>query len=50
MVLGSAMAEIEAHHVDACANHFFQQSRIAGSRAKGGNNFGSATDHEKGLL
>ena len=50
VVLRLAVAEVQPHHIDASADHFFEQDRITGSRAKSGNDFGGATRHKGCLL
>ena len=46
MVLRLAMAEVQPHHVDAGADHLFEQRRIAGGGAESGDNLGGTGDHE----
>ncbi|MDT4836554.1 hypothetical protein FQZ97_702590 [compost metagenome] len=50
VVLRGAVREVEANHVHARADHGFEQSRVAGSRAEGGNDLGGAHGHWGCLL
>lgn len=49
VVVGSAVREIEPHHVQPCPNHLQQDFRRAGSRSDGSDNLGSAM-HESPRL
>ena len=45
MVLRPAVAEVQAHHIDAGTNHILEHRGVAGCRAQGGNNLRGATCH-----
>jgi hypothetical protein len=47
VVLRAAVAEVQPHDIHPSANHFFEQGRVAGRRAKGCNNFGGAAGGTK---
>jgi hypothetical protein len=50
VVLRPAMAEVQAHDIDARADHGHQQGGIAGGGSEGGNDLGGAMRHEGHFL
>ena len=45
MVLRLAVAEVQAHHVDASTDHLLEQGRFAGGGPQRGHDFGGAVGH-----
>ena len=50
VILRATVAEVQAHHIDACSDHLFQQCGITGGGAKRNDDFGSMVGHEKASL